>query len=204
MTLRALLVLSLAMPGRSSNQNEFFETRVRPVLAKNCFACHVESHMGGLTMGSRESLLKGGNSGAAIVPGNPDESLLIQAVRQTHPRIKMPPKGKLNGEEIADFEYWVKAGAVWPEAAASAPATKRYLIRPEQRQFWSFRAITKPAQPLVKNRAWVKAPIDAFILSKLEASHLKPAAPSELHLNLVFLRCSSAAPAGSERVSLNC
>ena len=81
--------------GAPKDASEFFEMRVRPVLAKNCFACHTGSKHGGLQLDSRENLLKGGNSGPAIVPGNPDQSLLIQAVRQTHERLKMPPPGKL-------------------------------------------------------------------------------------------------------------
>src|SRR5206468_4010744 len=84
-----------------SDQQEFWEMRVRPVLVKNCFPCHTESRLGGLTMSSRESLLAGGNSGPAIAPGNPDGSLLIQAVRRTHPRIKMPPTGQLSNEPVA-------------------------------------------------------------------------------------------------------
>ena len=152
MKLGMLLALALAAAGSPSDPRDFFEARVRPVLAKKCFACHTETHMGGLTMRSRESLLQGGNSGPAIVPGNPAESLLIQAIRQTHARIKMPPQGKLSGEEIADFESWVKAGAVWPEGKENAPATvSRYVIRPEQRQFWSFRPVTKPSPPEVRN-----------------------------------------------------
>jgi len=104
MTLGMLLAFALAAAGAPSGPRDFFEARVRPVLAKKCFACHTDSHMVGLTMRSRESLLQGGNSGPAIVPGNPAESLLIQAIRQTHTRIKMPPQGKLSGEEIGDFE----------------------------------------------------------------------------------------------------
>src|SRR5437868_6292 len=143
-----ILVLSLSLPGICSDQQEFWEMRVRPVLVKNCFPCHTESRLGGLTMSSRESLLTGGNSGPAIVPGNPDGSLMIQAVRQTHPRIKMPPTGKLSNEAIADLESWVKTGAVWPDTEAKAvPAKKQYILRPEQRQFWSFQPVTKPSAP---------------------------------------------------------
>src|SRR5690348_6253982 len=89
---------------------EFFETRVRPVLAANCYDCHTDEHFGGLRVDSREALLKGGRSGPAIVPGDPDKSLLIQAVRQTRETLKMPKGGKLKPEEIDALAEWVKAG----------------------------------------------------------------------------------------------
>src|SRR5215831_17476860 len=93
---------------------EFFETHVRPVLAKNCFACHTNSKMGGLQLDSRDHLLKGGNDGPVVVPGDPDQSVLIQAVRQTNERFKMPPGAKLKQDEVDDLAAWVKAGATWP------------------------------------------------------------------------------------------
>src|ERR1700694_406882 len=90
---------------------EFFEMRVRPVLAKNCFACHTASKMGGLEMRSRESLLKGGKSGPAGTAGNPNHGLLTQATRQQG-ELKMPPQGRLKDEEIEQITAWVKSGAV--------------------------------------------------------------------------------------------
>src|SRR6266850_102498 len=101
-----------AAVARGAESGEFFETRVRPVLAKNCYTCHTDSMLGGLRLDSAESVQKGGKSGPPIVPGKPDDSLLIQAIRQTHERIKMPPGGKLKAQEIADITEWVKAGAV--------------------------------------------------------------------------------------------
>src|SRR3954467_12461952 len=112
---RALLFV--ALPMFAAGSSEFFELKVRPVLAKNCYACHTASHMGGLDVSSREALLKGGNSGPAIHPGDPQASLLIQAVRKEHERFKMPPTGPgLKPEEIADLATWIKDGAVWPAA----------------------------------------------------------------------------------------
>src|SRR5207247_800513 len=99
---------------------EFFETRIRPLLVKNCFACHTNARSGGLQLDSRESILKGGNSGPAVAPGDPEHSLLMQAVRHTHTRLKMPPPGKLPETDIADLAAWVKAGAIWGEMAAPA------------------------------------------------------------------------------------
>src|SRR5947199_6055254 len=91
---------------RAAEPGEFFEMKVRPVLAKNCYACHTESRMGGLRLDSADDARKGGNSGPAIVPGNPDGSLLIQAVRRTHARIKMPPSGKLPDADIETLAEW--------------------------------------------------------------------------------------------------
>jgi len=177
--LRVLLLCGLAALPLGADSGELFESRIRPLLARNCFACHTSAHLGGLTLSSRRSLIQGGASGPAIVPGKPDASLLVQAIRQTHPRLKMPPTGKLKPEEIRDIEVWISEGAPWPENSAASPIGKDSGIRPEQRQFWSFRPVGKPAIPAVRNAKWVKSPIDAFILSKLEAMHLAPVAPAD-------------------------
>src|SRR5262249_27771016 len=139
--LALLLALPLAAADQPTDPREFFESRVRPLLAKNCFACHtISPPMGGLLMTSRESLLKGGNSGPAIPPGDPTNSLLIQTVQHRHEKLKMPPPGKLKDEEIANLVAWVKAGAVWPkEAVAPHPA-----VTAQQRSFWAFQPVRKP------------------------------------------------------------
>lgn len=175
----ALATLSITAV-HAESPADFFEMRVRPVLAKNCYACHTASQMGGLQLDTREHVLKGGNDGPAIVPGDPDHSLLIQAVRQTHPRIKMPPGRKLSDQEIADLAAWVKMGAVWGATApAQADAAPAYVITPKQRAFWSFQPVHKPAPPGVKDQAWVKTPVDRFILAGLEAKGLKPVAAAD-------------------------
>src|SRR4249919_159346 len=112
----------------SAPQSPDFESSVRPVLAANCYDCHVDQRMGGLRLDSRDGLLKGGRSGPAIVPGDPDKSLLIQAVRQTRDTLKMPKGGRLKPAEIDALAEWVRAGAPWstfaPAATASASADK--------------------------------------------------------------------------------
>src|SRR6266404_1510798 len=153
---------------------EFFESRIRPVLSKNCFACHTTSKLGGLQLDSREHLLQGGASGPAIVPGEPESSLLIQAVRRTHARFKMPPQGKLGDEEIDNLAAWVKMGAVWPTAPA-APPSAEYAITAEQRAFWAFQPVRKPAVPDVK----AASDIDRFIQAKLQSQGLKPVKPAD-------------------------
>ena len=98
----------------ADSQAEFFESKVRPLLAGNCYACHTDSESGGLRLDSRESIIRGGNSGPAIAPGDPEGSLLIQAVSHRHERLKMPPPGKLEPHQIEYLIEWVKGGAVWP------------------------------------------------------------------------------------------
>src|ERR1043165_1434436 len=118
-------VVAVAGPAAGADPAEFFEMKVRPVLAKNCYTCHTESKMGGLRLDSADAVKQGGKSGPPIVAGKPDESLLIQAIRQTHERLKMPPNGKLKDQEIADIAEWVKSGAVWP-AGNPAPVKTEY------------------------------------------------------------------------------
>ena len=101
---------------------EFFELKVRPVLAAHCQECHgAEKHKGGLRLDGRGAMLKGGETGAAVVPGKPNESPLIEAIRYEGD-VQMPPKGKLKGEEIAALTDWVKRGALWPDARTSLGA----------------------------------------------------------------------------------
>src|SRR5450432_3755579 len=117
-----VLVLFSAARLAPGQADDAFEMRVRPILAKACYSCHTGEAMGGLQLDSREHLLKGGKSGAAIVPGDPGASKLIQAIRYSGPR-KMPPTGKLKDDEIASLEAWVKAGAAWPATSKPLPAT---------------------------------------------------------------------------------
>src|ERR1700674_502594 len=110
-------------PPASAQDPDFFENKVRPILADNCYDCHTSGEMGGLRVDSRERLLQGGKSGPAVMPGDPDKSLLIQAVRQSGD-LKMPKGGKLKPAEVQALADWVKAGAPWPEAkVAVAPSS---------------------------------------------------------------------------------
>lgn len=132
----------LLTPLTLAANEEHFEAKVRPVLAKNCLSCHAASKMGGLALTSRATLLEGGKSGPAITPGQPASSLLVKAIRHEHDSLKMPPTGgKLPAAEIEAIETWIKDGAVWPERASAAP-TK--AITKEQREFWSFQPIRAP------------------------------------------------------------
>ncbi len=170
--LKATLTL-IAPIALAQQPADFFEQRVRPVLVKNCLACHAAAKQGGLEMTSRASMIRGGNSGPAIRPGDADGSLLVQAVRRSHDRLKMPPGAPLQPEEISALENWVSGGAVWPEhGPAIAAASPR--ITAEQRSWWAFQPVRKPAPPVVKNTAWARTPIDQFISAKLEEKKLAP------------------------------
>ncbi|MEP7337981.1 MAG: PSD1 and planctomycete cytochrome C domain-containing protein [Acidobacteriota bacterium] len=154
-------------------QQDFFETRIRPLLVTNCYGCHTNAQSGGLRLDSREALLKGGNNGPAIAPGQPDASLLIQAISHTHEHLKMPQgKPKLKDEEIAVLRQWIKDGAYWPINQARSSN-----IKSETSKHWSFQPIKPqvvPATATVMGQQWPRNEIDRFILSKLEANGMKP------------------------------
>ena len=175
----ALLIASVPLHAAPAAPEaaDFFENKIRPVLANNCYACHTNSEMGGLRVDSREALLKGGKSGPAVMPGDPEKSLLIQAVRQTGD-LKMPKGGKLKAQDVAALADWVKMGAPWPETAQTIPVskTKQFTVSPEQRKFWSFQPLREPELPQVKEKSWAKTSIDRFVLAKLESEGMKPVA----------------------------
>ena len=176
---------ALASPSDPAASPDFFESKVRPVLANNCYACHTNSALGGLRLDSREAMLKGGGRGAALVPGDPGKSLLITAVRQTDENLKMPQGGKLKAGEVEDLVAWVKAGAVWPAGSTSvttaASHTGAYAIPPERKKFWSLLPIQDVQPPPVKDTKWAKTTIDRLVLAKLEENGLKPVRPANKH-----------------------
>ena len=160
-----------------AEQLEFFESKIRPVLAENCYACHTNTKMGGLRLDSRESAVRGGNSGPAIRPGNAAGSLLIQVVRHEHDRLKMPLSGeRLDNKKIEALEAWIQDGAAWPDEDIIPQATEstKYEITLQQQAFWSFQRVTKPALPKVGDKGQVQKPVDHFVLAKLEENDLKP------------------------------
>lgn len=163
----------------------FFENKIRPVLVEHCYRCHGPKSGEGkaeLRVDSLEALLRGGESGPAIVKGEPDKSLLILAVRHDG-AVSMPPKSKLAQPQIDALTAWVKMGAPWPSSAPviNAPALASTTAGVPQwdekaRGFWAFQPPRSPALPQVADRSWAQSPIDCFILSKLEAAGLRPAA----------------------------
>ena len=174
LVLQAATALALlAQSATGSLDADFFETKIRPLFAQNCYACHTETRMGGLQLDSREHFLKGGKSGPIAVPGNPDASLLVRALRyDANP--KMPPTGKLAAGQIAAVEAWVKGGAVWPEDGKTALKSPPYKITAEQRAFWSFEQVKPVPPPHVTDANWARTEIDRFIAAKLEARGLHP------------------------------
>jgi hypothetical protein len=154
---------------------DFFEKKIRPVLVEHCYGCHsVESkkERGGLLLDNKESLLKGGDSGSAIVPGKPNDSLLIKHVRWTGDR-KMPPKEKLPDAVIGDLEKWISLGAPDPRTGQSVVKGVNYL---EGRKHWAYQPLKVGSPPSVKQTAWPKSDLDRYILARIEAKNLSPAA----------------------------
>ncbi|MCC6153217.1 MAG: PSD1 domain-containing protein [Candidatus Hydrogenedentes bacterium] len=152
---------------------DFFEQHVRPVLIEHCYSCHsVEAEIlkGELSLDSRDGTLKGGKSGKpAIVPGAPDQSLLIEAIRYHDPDLQMPPKKKLDEAAIEAITAWIAMGAPDPRTQQSSPAT------PTPKKLWALEPVGDPAVPAVQHVDWVKTPVDAFVLQKLEEAKLTPA-----------------------------
>jgi len=161
-------------PKPTPQQVEFFEKSIRPILADACYSCHSAKDgkkKGGLTLDSRQGWVTGGDSGPAIVPGDPDKSLFIKAVRYNDEALQMPPKGeKLSPEKISLLEQWVKMGAPDPRDGKVVEATVRDLAL----KHWAFQPVKKQEPPEVKDKAWVKNPVDAFVLAKLEAKGITP------------------------------
>jgi hypothetical protein len=170
--------IGAADPHIPPGQIEFFESKIRPVLAGTCQKCHGSAtHKGGLRLDSREAALKGGDSGAAVVPGNPDASPMIEAIN--YRGLEMPPTGKLRPREIEALVQWVKMGAPWPQekkedAKAAGQSRGDFTITEEDRRYWAFQPIGHPRPPLVRTRGWAANPIDPFILARLEAKGLSP------------------------------
>jgi len=149
----------------------FFEKNVRPLLIAKCLGCHSATSqpiMGGLRLDTLEHTLKGGSRGTSVVPGNPSESLLLKVVMHTAGPLKMPPGPKMRDADAAVIAQWIAMGAPWgtnPVVSSNTP----------QKKYWSLLPPAEPTIPTVKNQAWIKSPIDSFVLSSLEAKGLQPA-----------------------------
>ncbi|MDB5385201.1 MAG: Protein of unknown function (DUF1553)/Protein of unknown function (DUF1549)/Planctomycete [Planctomycetaceae bacterium] len=163
-------------------QSEFFEQKIRPVLVKHCYECHSAEAKGlnqlkaGLMLDSRQGLLVGGDSGAAVVPKKPEESLLLEALR--YDTFKMPPKGKLPDAVIADFETWIKHGALDPRDG-KGPVKTAGIDLVAGRTHWAYRPVLPVPPPAVKRADWALDSVDRYILQKLEARNLEPAADAD-------------------------
>ncbi|MEZ5403925.1 MAG: PSD1 and planctomycete cytochrome C domain-containing protein [Bryobacteraceae bacterium] len=175
--MRSRVVCVLAFAPVCWADASFFETKIRPLLAANCYSCHGASAMGGLRLDTAEGFRKGGKSGPAVVPAKPLESLLIQAVRRTHERLKMPPTAPLSAEQVALLTEWVRQGADYPESKEATASAGEYVITDAHRSFWSFQPVRKPELPRVKEPGL--SPVDRFVQAKLEAAGIEPAPPTD-------------------------
>jgi len=192
MSTRALLSLSLSLAAvgpalaaldsadakPTPAQLDFFEKKIRPVLSEKCYSCHSEKPdkvKGGLVLDTREGIRRGGDSGAAVIPGNLKDSILIQAIHYTNKDFAMPPEkkgGKLPDAVIKDFEEWVKMGAPDPRDGA-AMVVKKYDTE-AAKQWWAFQAPQQGTVPEPKDAVWARGDVDKFLLTAMEAKGVKP------------------------------
>jgi hypothetical protein len=187
-----LVALPLGAQSADTDSVNFFEMNVRPVLHL-CAQCHSDQNpTSGLSLESRQGVLKGGIRGPAVISGKPDESTLIRAIEHSGD-LKMPPGSKLSANQVASLRKWVESGVPWPDGGVSRRQETKAV------EHWAFRAPARPPQPQVKNSKWVRNPIDAFILARLENEGLEPSPEADrvtlirrLHLDLLGLPPSPA------------
>jgi len=189
-----LLIVLLAADLRGAADIRFFEQKVRPLLVERCYSCHsvAEKTKGGLALDSAAGWQEGGDSGAAIVPGKPEASLLFKAVSYDDKDLQMPPKGKLPDAEVTLLREWIAMGA--PDPRTTPPSSQATKTAIESSELWSFQPLKEVAPPEVADSTWSTNPIDRFVRARLEATGLSPAQPASpsillrrLHLALTGL-----------------
>lgn len=202
-----LLLGTLLLPGRAASQAgaaqnpqraavpyprpatpeqlDYFEKKVRPILVDRCYNCHSHAFKGagGLRVDTGLGFFTGGNTGPVIVPGHPEQSLLITRLKSTDPARRMPQESDvpLPAEQIEILEAWIKDGAAWPDETEKAPQAPAYLKQryTDLKRWWAWQPLKNPAPPVVARNAWSQAPIDRFLLAKLEANKLAPVADAD-------------------------
>ncbi len=194
-------------PASGPEARRFFEEHIRPVLAEKCYSCHSaesESRKGALQVDHLEHLLKGGETGPALHPGRPEQSLLLEAIAYGNPDLQMPPKERLPVEVVEKFRRWIAMGAPWPEEAVPRPGDpvreERFDLEKRRAEHWCWRPVVKPPVPEVKDGDWPRGPVDAFLLSRLEQAGLRPAEPAEdrLWLRRVYFDLIGLPPRSEE------
>lgn len=207
MNARLILAVMIGVPALAQQptkeQAEFYTSKILPIFAENCYRCHSAEggkDKGGLTLDTREAIMKGGDTGPSVVVGKPEESLLIKAVAYSDPDLQMPPKGeKLTPEQVKDLQEWVKMGS---PVSTDAAAVKSKLsgLTDKARQHWAYQPVKKPAVPVNKNQQWCRTPVDCFILQKLEATEMFPSpdAPKETLLRRVTYDLTGLPPTPAE------
>jgi hypothetical protein len=182
----------------SAEDVEFFEKEVRPLLAANCFECHGETKQeAGLRLDARQTAMRGGDEGPVIKVGDPEGSKLVAAVRYTGD-IQMPPDGKLPSEKIEVLASWVKRGAPWPDHGAGPSSAEDATDKAEKH--WAFQPVREPPVPAVSGSDWVRTPVDAFVLTRLDAAGLAPGKPADRRtlLRRVTLDLTGLPPTSAE------
>ncbi len=182
-----LAVSSWAAPASDDAGVQFFETKVRPLLSEQCYKCHSTTATklkGNLYLDRRDGLLKGGDNGPAIVPGQPQSGKLVEALSWSNVDLQMPPKHKLSDGQIADIKHWISLGAPWPASDDAKPVAnvKIFDLQKRKASHWCWQPIRVQDPPSVKNTAWARTPIDHFILAKIEAKGLQPAPAADRHV----------------------
>jgi hypothetical protein len=177
------------------DQRSFFESRIRPVLVKQCYECHSQNSkkLGGkLLLDAPSEMIAGGESGPTLIPGKPDDSLIIQALR--YDGLEMPPKKRLPEPVVHDFITWVKMGAPDPRADLPKPAVK--TVTKDKAALWSYQPVTNPQPPAVKSGDWPRDRIDRFVLAKMEANGLSPAtdAPAAMLVRRLYFDLTGLPP----------
>ncbi|HZK80411.1 MAG TPA: DUF1549 domain-containing protein, partial [Humisphaera sp.] len=167
---------------------EFFEKRIRPLLSQQCYKCHSatsEKLKANLLLDSRQAALQGGDTGPAVVPGHPETSLLIEAVKYTNDDMQMPPKTRLSASAVADLVKWVQMGAPWPQEAVAANPKPSGPVGPTanyerlRREHWAWQPLHDSPPPSVKETGWPRNEIDRYVLAKLEEKGLAPVADAD-------------------------
>lgn len=178
MIFAAVLIAARPAPASADEGVEYFEKHVRPVLAEHCYECHsVERQRGGLRLDSLAAILEGGDSGTAMVRGEPDRSRLIEGIRYKDVNFQMPPRYRLEDEDIAALEKWVQMGAPWPDEPAPQEleeAPFEEVVEHLKQTHWSLQPVADPELPSVEREDWVQTPVDRFVLAKLEEAGLEP------------------------------
>jgi len=197
------LLMSLAvLPALAEEpQATFFETKIRPLLAEACYKCHAADtkQKAGLLLDSKAGWQIGGDSGPALVPGDPEASLMIRAIGYEETDLQMPPKKRLTGAQIADLTQWVADGAYDPREGgreAVAKAADSIDVAARKSAHWAWQKVTLPTKPVVKQTDWPQQSIDPFILAKLEEAELTPngAAASQVLIRRVFFDLTGLPP----------
>ncbi|MFP6762829.1 MAG: DUF1549 domain-containing protein, partial [Planctomycetaceae bacterium] len=177
-----MICLTLTVTGQAAEPDrrglDYFEAKIRPLLVKHCYECHSTAAasrkklQAGLLLDSRAGSRKGGESGPAVVPGRPDESLLISALE--YDSIQMPPKGRLPDELIDHFVKWIKMGAPDPRDGIPVVASPSMDIE-SGRKHWAFQPLSQPRLPDVRDTGWIRTPVDRFVRARQAAAGITPA-----------------------------